>query len=74
MVKNAVLETYAGGQRAAVIQVFVNGVAACEHRAGDEHFLAHFERADDGFGDWSCESSHKLAPGLNQFFTPGFNQ
>ena len=61
VIQNALAQVRAHRQLAAFVQIFVHRVAAREHHAGNENFIANFQRADFGFGKREFEFDHVLS-------------
>ena len=60
MINNAVLQLHFRRQHPAFVDIFVNGIAAGVHDAGNQHLVAHLEGADFFFAERSIELNHDV--------------
>ena len=51
MIEDAIAQTDARRQLAALVQIFVDRVASGEHNAGNQNLIADFQRPDFFFGE-----------------------
>ena len=59
MINDAIFETHSRRQFATVMQIFVDGVPPGEHHAGNQNFIANFERANLFLGKRKGQFCHK---------------